>query len=801
MPWLTEHKLVETAAKQSWNLCETHHGKVTAFFLWEHFRAKWGDNRWERVAHCVGAHHGSLFGNLFAKPQKTDPTDWASPGRGELLRELEGLLGDLPSEPNQVPEAALWYLSGLISVADWIGSDERFFSPAASDGLRCADAAREDARRAVAEVGWGAYRVQTGLTFSDLFGLAKPSDVQARAGALAKPPAVTVIEASMGTGKTEAALMLVYRAIECGAANGLYFALPTQVTSNRIHLRVREFLERAAAERATLRLAHANSWLRDGSCAVIPHAGDDDATPAVARNWFASIKRALLAPYGVGTVDQALLGVVAAKHFFVRQFGLAGKIVILDELHSYDLYTGTLVDHLVERLRQLKATVVILSATLTAQRKRQLLGLSQTEHLSDDYPSISVLPNGGGNLVQLPCEPEQPKTVIVRCIEFPEGDAAAECLRRAEGGECVLWIRNTVGEAQAAFRRLRSDRCEGGPAVALLHSRFPYLRREKLERVWLNRLGKNPRHRPRGCVLVATQVVEQSVDVDADFLLTDLAPTDMLLQRTGRLWRHQELPAMAASRPRTARREVWVNCPEIPSGGDARDLRKALGKSAGVYAPYVLLRSLIEWRKLAQRGVLILPLDIRRLLEATYDEAPSEEPAGWTELRRQLAKERQCLQDRAEAVTRVWSMEELDDEEGVQTRWSKLETGWLLLVRRVMKRRDTLELRPLFGREFTVRPREWMIDAAKAIHRNLVRIDAWMIREGRACLPFALGPYARGPFALGIVRSERNGPIYWPGRDEPSRLFYDEDGGIEYQPSRPSGAPRPSYDDLDESCD
>jgi hypothetical protein len=146
-------------------------------------------------------------------------------------------------------------------------------------------------------------------------------------------------------------------------------------------------------------------------------------------------------------------------------------------------------------------------------------------------------------------------------------------------------------------------------------------------------------------------------------------------------------------------------------------------------------------------------------------------------------------------------MEGLDDEEGVQTRWSKLETGWLLLVRRARICGDTLELKPLFGREFTVRPREWMIDAAKTIQRNLVRIDAWMIREGRACLPPALGSYVRGPLALGIVRSERNGPIYWPGRDEPSRLFYDEDGGIEHQPTRPGGTSRPSDDDLDESCD
>ena len=799
--WLVKYQFAAIAKAQNWALCETNHGKVTAFELREHFRAKWGDDRWERIAHCVGAHHGSLFGKLLAKPPKNDPTDWASPARRQLFTELERLLGELPSTPSELPEPAVWCLAGLISVADWIGSNERFFGPPANDQQRGHEEAKGNAKRAVADIGWGAYRVRPGLTFADLFEFEKPSDIQSRAAGLAEPSGVALIEASMGTGKTEAALGLAYRVIESGAANGLYFALPTQVTSNRIHLRVRKFLERAAAEPATLRLAHANSWLLDDSCAVISPAGDEDATPALARDWFASAKRALLAPYGVGTIDQALLGVVAAKHFFVRQFALAGKVVILDEIHSYDLYTGTLVDHLIRRLRELGATVVVLSATLTAQRKRELLCLPQNTRLRDHYPLLSILPKDGGKLRQLEGESEQAKEVTVRCVELAEDDAANECLRRAARGECVLWIRNTVGEAQTTYRALRSANCEDGPSVALLHSRFPFFRREELENDWMTRLGKDPASRPQGSVLVATQVVEQSVDIDADFLLTDLAPTDMLLQRIGRLWRHQELPKMAARRPDTARREAWVICPAIPNRGDARALKKALGKSAYVYAPYVLLRSLVEWRKVARRGTLVLPPDIRRLLEATY-KAVSAERASWTELRLELEEERKSLQNRAEAVTRVWSMEELDDEEGVQTRWSKLKTGWLLLVRGARQRRDDLELAPLHGRPFVVRSREWNFPERKTIYYNLARVDAWMIREGSEWLPSALKGYARPPFALGIVKGERNGRIHWPGQNEPSRLFYDEDAGIEVQRSSGRGRISPTqYEDDDESCD
>ncbi len=645
--WLVSCGLAAIAKHQTWALCQTDHGKVTALALWEHFRKRWGDDRWERVARCVGAHHGSLFGKLFAKPPMKDPTRWAGAARHALIVELERLFGQILSETKEPPDSLLWLLAGLITVADWIGSDERFFDPLANEHSRSVEAARADAQRAVTEIGWGGGRVRPGLDFAALFGFDKPTGLQLQAAGLEAPLSVALVEASMGTGKTEAALALAYRLIGGGQASGLYFALPTQVTSNRVHLRVRDFLRRATAEPAMLRLAHANSWLRDDACVLVSPAGQKDGTPAIARQWFASAKRALLAPFGVGTIDQALLGVVAARHFFVRQFALAGKVVVLDEVHSYDLYTGTLVDQLVRRLRGLGATVVVLSATLTAQRKRELLGLSKRVHLDDRYPLLSVVPKDGGKLLQLHSEPEQPREVLVRCVELSENEAVAECLRRAERGECVLWIRNTVADAQAAFRRLRSDRCGDMPVVAVLHSRFPHFRRERLERLWLNCLGKNPRRRPHGCVLVATQVVEQSVDIDADFLLTDLAPTDMLLQRIGRLWRHQDLALMASRRPTTARREVWVNCPPIPGDADAGDFREALGKAGRVYAPYVLLRSFVEWQKLGRKGKLLLPQDIRPLLEATYDKPSRGEPKSWAALRQEVEEDHQRLQDRA----------------------------------------------------------------------------------------------------------------------------------------------------------
>jgi CRISPR-associated endonuclease/helicase Cas3 len=162
-----------------------------------------------------------------------------------------------------------------------------------------------------------------------------------------REPGTYIIEGPMGCGKPEAALATAYQLITAGKSTGLYFALPTQVTSNRIHLRVQPFVKRIVTDPAEVRLAHSASWLVEPELhpKLYPASLDAEAREHVraGRLWFASAKRALLAPFGVGTIDQALLGIVPAKHFFVRQFGLAGKVVILDEVLSYDLYTGTLI--------------------------------------------------------------------------------------------------------------------------------------------------------------------------------------------------------------------------------------------------------------------------------------------------------------------------------------------------------------------------------------------------------------------------------------------------------------------------
>lgn len=748
-------------------------------------------------AAIVGAHHGRLKGDRL--PANADGDLWAAQRR-RLLATLTAEFGPLPDHAPGHDSAALWFNAGLIAVADWLASDDRHFPPSKT---LAASEIRQRAERQLRQIGMRPGVVAAGKRFADLFAF-PPNALQTVFADAVRRPGIYVVEAAMGCGKTEAALIAAYNLLASGQATGVYFALPTQVTSNRVHRRVAEFIGRLASGTDT-RLIHGGAWLLERELAVggVQEGNTKDREGLHdGRDWFASSRRALLAPFGVGTVDQALLGVVAAKHFFVRQFALAGKVVILDEIHSYDLYTGTLLDKLVIRLRELGATVIVLSATLTAARRRQLLGIDENtpESSAVAYPLLSACTGDGGHggreWHQVAVPPDPPKTVQVRFR--PAADLADACLERADRGECVLWIRNTVNDAQDTYRQLKGRTRVGGPEIALLHARFPQFRREDLENEWLERLGKGQSQRPAGgCVLVSTQVAEQSVDIDADLLITDLAPADMLLQRLGRLWRHPRRRPVGCAAP-----EVWVALPALEVGAlyeaPVAAIKAAFGKSAKVYAPYVLLRTFLLWRG---RTEFTLPADIRPLLEATYAESVQKEPEAWGELREALESRKRKLQQFACANSNPWQLA-LDDEEGVQTRWNSCPTASMLLVRTAVswdtKQGAVLEL--LNGDRCELRAGEFDYGTAKALHRNLVKVPRWCVRAHLAQTPRWLGEYIQGDVVVGELTGEKL--LRLPDRND-TGLAYRADLGVvmSTQPVAPRHVRPDEEEDDDESYD
>lgn len=767
--WLEENGLTKIARNGVWDTAmESDHGKVShsaiQAFLSE---AKIDRESAKFISAVLGAHHGRLNppnerGYL---PQRlisdsASRIDWNAERMASAWK-----IWDL-FEEGRIPftltddSPALWWLAGLTSVADWIGSDERFFPPERKDAVT--DAAFR-AQKALDAIGFHSPDLKGNLTFEQLFDF-PPNEMQIKALAAITEPGVYVIEAPMGMGKTEAALCAAYQLMISGKAKGIYFALPTQATSNRMHLRMNEFLARITPDAPMSRLIHANSWLTTSDCGIQPTAtfrkssAQEDARTG--RDWFASTKRALIAPFGVGTIDQALLGVVAAKHFFVRHFALAGKVVILDEVHSYDLYTGTLIDTLITTLEGLGCTVIVLSATLTGKRRGQLLSQSGNE-LNDPnlpYPLISGR-RKEMHIEPIAAEPPAPRNVKVDFVNAEK--ATEEAIALALEGGAVLWICNTIDAAQKQYQRFEKM-TQGKFPLGLLHSRFPYWQRELLENEWMERFGKSGETRC-GSILVSTQVVEQSVDLDADLMITELAPTDMLLQRLGRLWRHER-----ENRPVNAARLCIVE--EARSLEEFRtmptkEIKQELGSKGLVYDPFVLLRSLEVWQ--GQNEVSI-PAQIRSLIEATY-ETRDNEPESWCKLYEDVYGKALAHRQKALMSSNVWNIP-LPDEEGVQTRLNDIPTVSVVLCQSI----NGKEALFIDGTSAKIGGDVFRLNTAQAIHKNLVRIPQYCFESVTTCPAFA--EYLFGTQSVGIVAD--GGTVEIAGLKDGFRFVYSAELGL-----------------------
>lgn len=627
------------------------------------------------VPGILGQHHG--FAPPVAGLRADDAQFGGQAWQAERIRLVDALKQALKADwPQVTTMAQARVLAGLTSVADWIGSGEYFEDPD--------QPWQQSIAKALDKAGFVPPSYRSGLHFTDIFGFT-PRNEQCALIAQVESPGVYVLEAAMGLGKTEAALFAAYRLLSTGQASGIYFALPTQLTSNKIYERFNDFLQRILDEDCAHRtlLLHANAW-------QITDMGEE-GRPGGA--WFNQSKRGLLAPFAVGTIDQALMAAMNVKHGFVRAFGLAGKVVILDEVHTYDAYTGTLLDALVELLRALQCTVIILSATLNHERRSQLLGC---ELQASGYPLITACPN---NLpvAEIPLPAVSSEAVELNLLEN-EQRAIEETLARAEQGQQVLWIENTVAEAQQRFLDLAARAHEVGVACGLLHSRFTADDRQAIEDHWVNQFGKPgwELRGEQGRILVGTQVLEQSLDIDADFMVSRFAPTDMLLQRMGRLWRHAETPRAAG-----ARRECWLLAPELNKA--IQQPLSAFASSAYVYSPYVLCRSLEVWHG---RANLYLPDNIRPLIEATYAPRDETEPMSrWLhELEQGTSrrKGRNALRQLAR-VTLAEAGNTLPESKA-QTRYSETDNLEVLLLKQIKRDRDgsVSMLTLLDGRQLTL---------------------------------------------------------------------------------------------------
>jgi CRISPR-associated endonuclease/helicase Cas3 len=656
----------------------------------------------EQYASILEAHHG--FSGETAVLDDTHHRyggpAWAAL-RAKLIDKLIKEFGEPYLTPLSGYDAEL--VAGFLVLCDWIGSDEHFF-----DQSKKVKNIHGAAIKAIRSLGWKKTVIRQGLSLQDLFGSHfVPRPEQKSFIVSVTKPGIYILEASTGSGKTEAALAAIYNLIAAGHHDGFYFALPTRVTSQRIFERVQKFLENAFEKGMAPKLIHGQSLISD-----VP-VGSGELAPG--GMWFTANRRALLLPFGIGTIDQILMSVLHARYNFVRTLGLANKVIVIDELHSYDVYTGKLTDLLVSKLRELNCTVIILSATLTYERKQQLLG--QYTSSDERYPLITT--KTGHRAYTRSAGKGSTRSVKVCKIRENFPKLFKEVERRVLAGQQVLWILNTVDRATAVYEHMRSI-----PAlVGLIHSRFPAIDRNPLEEQWMERLGKNG-DRSQGSLLIATQVLEQSIDVDADFLITDLAPSDFIIQRIGRLFRHER--SLRACSEAVA----WIVCPDLGGIKSREDLKDALGVHAKIYSDYVLWRTYRVWKR---RAVIHIPDDLRDILENTYRDAIPQDPVwiqeAWDNLEGKRMAMRQTAHMSTGSFVRVNDEDDLipvdvseEDSGSPMTRIMSVPTSQLLLCSAMTEYTDTVDFDFMDGGTYTLTKNKRSIAASKEIAYRMVKV-------------------------------------------------------------------------------
>ena len=531
-----------------------------------------------------------------------------------------------------------WLLAGLTILSDWIASGNMFAHHSTEMPLDeyWKTYALPQAEKAVQEAGILPQASSPPCGVKELFGYDTPSPVQHLTETMPLPegPLLMIIEDQTGSGKTEAAINVTHRLLARGDADGFFFALPTTATANSMYDRMESAYRKLFTDDAHpwLVLSHGSRKLSPGFRRMVQIGpdgknvgniiADGEYPPAECSAWIAdNRKKSLLATVGVGTVDQALMAALPFRHQSLRLLGLATHVLIVDEVHSYDTYMHTILKSLLRFQAALGGSVILLSATLSMHMRNDLAkafceGLGHQTYTplhSMEYPLVTLCAGDGNHELS----PEQD---IERCLHYrimPLSEiqnAYAIILEKARSGKCVCWVRNTVADAVESYQYIREhgDRDH----VILFHARFIAADRERIENEILSRFGKPfDEEKRKGMIVIATQVIEQSLDLDFDCLISDLAPIDAVIQRAGRMHRHAEFHRNDGIP------ELFVLTPDPEQITDDWYTR-LFPIGAYVYPHHGQLW--LTAKTLCEKTDISLPADARMLIESVYSPEAQE---------------------------------------------------------------------------------------------------------------------------------------------------------------------------------
>ncbi len=537
-----------------------------------------------------------------------------------------------------------WQLAGIAVLADWLGSDQSIFHYH-SDKIPLTDywdkkalpAARSVLRKA-------AFQPRTVNPFTsitqqfDFIQQPTPLQMFAQTIEINDSPHLFILEDVTGAGKTEAAMVLTHRLMGAGLADGLYVGLPTMATANGMYERLAKSYQTLfqGKHKPSLVLAHGASKLSDAFQASIElgqqaqdksYQSDDRSASAYCNQWLAdSRKKALLADVGVGTIDQALLAVLPARHQSLRILGLNNKVLLVDEVHAYDPYMRQLLACLLQAHAAQGGSAILLSATLPQQFRADLLSAYingrgfESPALQDheNYPLVTFCNDSLLGEEPIETRSSVKRTVTVKRLDSPS-DALNLIRQLSAAGLSVCWIRNTVKDARNAYQQLQHDGSIQDNKLSLFHSRFAMIDRQHIETDVLARFGKRSVGAERaGRVLIATQVVEQSLDLDFDVMISDLAPIDLIIQRAGRLQRHIRDNDGKVTGDKDHRSEpvLYILSPDPTKVVSDNWLRELLPGTQAVYGNPGQLW--LTAKVLLENQCFSMPEDARHLIEGVY---------------------------------------------------------------------------------------------------------------------------------------------------------------------------------------
>lgn len=522
------------------------------------------------------------------------------------------------SELPTLSNCAQMLLSGLLIQSDWIASNQYYF-PLISEEcdeseniypVRSLQALKRTALPSIWHI--NTESINNEHCFQNRFGfspnLLQKASVEVSQKAFS--PGLLIIEAQMGLGKTEAALASAEILAAKSGCGGIFFGLPTQATSNGVFPRIVKWSQQVSKDSAhSIRLVHGMAEFNDEYQALFKGSAivseDDGESGVIANSWFSGRKQALLADFVVGTVDSALMSALEQKHVMLRHLGLCGKTVIIDECHAYDAYMSHFLLRMLQWLGAYKVPVILLSATLPAEKKRQMVQAYLYPYKSLLTKKIDLPKTNAYPLITWACENKAEQTPVENNEPFKtveiiplEGNELANVLRdKLSGGGCAGIIVNTVKRAQKIAESLKTEFPQ--KRVHVYHAQFVAQDRADREKTLLTMIGKDSTPEQRNnTIIVGTQVLEQSLDIDFDFLITDLCPMDLLLQRIGRLHRHKRC------RPEILKNPI---CMVLKADEDTEQSSKS------IYGEWLLKQTLKHLPRQIQ-----LPLDIPKLVDHVY---------------------------------------------------------------------------------------------------------------------------------------------------------------------------------------